>query len=821
MIRNFIKVALRNLKKRKAYTFINIVGLSIGIACCILISIYVLNELSYDDFNTNAEQIYRLKQTSVSPNKIEEGSTTPYKAGPTLKAEYPRIIKNFVRFYDLDEKAHTLLDRETENSFRESNLYFVDSTFFEVFTGNLIRGNPDEVLDNPLSIVITEERAKKYFGEEDPIGKTLSLNGIRSMSLEITGVMESWPEESHMKFDVLVSFSSLDVLYRRTPNYNESWFTNPIWTYLEFQEGSSPQELKDQFPAFANKYYHSADRPESETVELGLQPISDIYLHSNLDSEMNPNGSIFYIYLLVIVAGFILVIACINFVNLATARSTERGSEVGMRKVLGANRGQLFAQFMGESFLMSLAAILFAVLLVYLVLPFFNEFTGKELAFNLFQNFYMLLGLLGLFIFVGVVAGIYPAVVLSGFKPVNILKGNFVKGSSGAVFRKGLVTFQFVLSALLIVGTAILYMQLQHMQTKKLGFDKEQIVLLPMNQNLTAWYFDRFKEEALNHSQITSVTATGKVLGSDKQTYTPYSPAKLPQGEVSSILTMRVAHDFMETYGIEIIAGRTFSRDYPTDKDEAVLVNRAMLKLLKLEEPNEAIGELFYFKRGEEDQQTFRVVGVTEDFNYTSIKKEIEPLVMPLSEGTRAIVGSMSNAVVKVASGGMSNAIAHLDSTWAQINPIDPFEYTFQDEELAKIYASEMQMSRVYTAFSILCIVIACLGLFGLASFTATKRTKEIGIRKTLGASLTGILVLLSKEYVKLILLANVIAWPIIYYFMSQWLQSFPSRISLGWNLIILFLVTAAVSILICIVTVSYQSVKAALTNPVNSLRQE
>ncbi|MDZ7716648.1 MAG: FtsX-like permease family protein [Balneolaceae bacterium] len=821
MIRNFVKVAMRNLKKRKAYAFINIVGLSIGIACCIIISLYILNQLSYDDFNTNAEKIYRLKQTSISPTKTEEGSTTPYKAGPSLQAEYPNIVKNFVRFYDLDEEAHTLLDRETKNSFRVSNLYFTDSTFFEVFSGKLIRGNPDEVLDNPLSIVITKEKAKIYFGDEDPIGKTLSLNGIKSMAMEITGIMEPWPEESHMKFDVLASFSSLDVLYRRTPEYNESWFANPIWTYLELHEDASVQELKDQLPAFADKYYHSADRPETETVELGLQPLTDIYLHSDLDSEMNPNGSIFYIYLLSIVAGFILIIACINFMNLATARSAERGSEVGIRKVLGANREQLFAQFMGESILMSFAAMVLAVLLVYLVLPYFNSFTGKELAFDLLQNTYLFFGLIGLFIFVGIIAGIYPAVVLSGFQPVNILKGNFVKGSSGVVFRKALVTFQFMLSALLIVGTAILYMQLQHMQTKKLGFDKERIVLLPMNQNLTAWYFDQFKEQVLSHSAITSVTATSKILGSEKQTYTPYSPASLPEGEVSSIMTMRVAHDFMETYSIDILAGRSFSREYPSDKDEAILVNRAMLDLLELENPDEAVGEIFYFKRGEEDQKSYRVIGVTEDFHYTSIKKEIDPLVMPLSEGTRPIVGSMSNAVVKIAPGGIQSALSHLEKVWAEINPIDPFEYSFHDEELAKIYAPEMQMSKVYTAFSILCIIIACLGLFGLASFTATKRTKEIGIRKALGASVSGLMVLLSKEYVKLVLLANIIAWPIIYYFMSQWLQSFPSRITLGWNLVLVFLGSALISIIICVLTVSYQSVKAALINPVHSLRQE
>jgi len=821
MFKNFLKIAFRNLNKHKGFTFINVFGLAVGLTCCILISLYVLDELSYDRFNDNADRIYRVKQTSISATKTEPGATTPFKAGPSLQSEYPHLIEHYVRFFDLQESAHTLLDRETRNSFRETNFYFTDSTFFEVFSGKLVRGNPEEVLNNPLSIVITEERAKKYFGNENPIGKTLSLNGRKSMSMEVTGVMKSWPEQSHMKFDVLASFSSIDVLFHRNPDYDESWFWNPVWTYIELKEGANLGELKNQLPAFTDKYYHSSDRPEGERVELDLQPLTDIHLYSNLDMEMNPNGSIFYVSLLSGVALLILVIACINFMNLATARSAGRAREVGMRKVLGASRGQVFRQFMAESFLMSFMGVILSVVLVHLALPYFNSFFDKELSFQLFQSPVLLLGLIALFILVGLLSGIYPAIFLSGFQPANILKGNMVKGKVGVLFRKSLVTFQFTLSAILIIGTILLYMQLQHMQQKELGFDKEQIVILPMNQNLIAWEFPQFKEKVLNSSDVLSVTGTSKVLGSDKQTYTPFSPANLPEGEVSSLMTLRVAHDFIKTFDIDIIAGRSFSRDFPSDKDEAILVNREMLKLLDLNEPEQAIGEIFYTDRGEEDQKTYQVVGVVENFNYTSVKKEIDPLVITLSEGTRQILGTMNHAIVKIAPGGMSNALSHIEEVWNEINKIDPFEFTFQDEELAKIYASEKRMSKAYGAFTILCIIVACLGLFGLASFTATKRTREIGIRKSLGASISGILVLLSREYIYLVLIANVIAWPIIYYLMNNWLQDFPSRISLGWNLVGVYLLTALLSALICILTVSYQSLKAALVNPAETLHQE
>jgi len=818
MLSNYIKIAFRNLLKRKAYTFINITGLAIGLACCLLISMYVINELSYDQFHEKADRIYRLKQTSL--NTDETSSTTTFKAGPMLEAEYPQLVEHSVRFFSMQQPTHTMLDRETGNSFRESNFYFTDSTFFEVFSRKLIRGNPEEVLANPLSLVMTEERARVYFGDENPIGKTLSFQGRGSMSLEVTGIMDSWPEESHMEIDMLASFSSVDVLYRRSPDYDESWWWNPVWTYLELKNAGMADELSDQLPAFADKYYHP-NRPEGEEVSLGLQALTDIHLYSNLEQEMNPNSSIFYIYLFSAVAVLILVIACVNFMNLATARSAERGREVGMRKVLGADRRQLFGQFMGESFLMSFLAVVLAVAIVYFTLPVFNDFIGKNLEFNIFQSTFLFAGLIALYVAVGFLAGIYPAFYLSAFKPASVLKGDVVKGEKSVFFRKGLVVFQFSLSVILIISTVLLYLQLQHMQTKKLGFDKEQIVIMPMKQNLIAWEFDRFREEAMRNPNIRTVTATSKILGTDKQQTWKIYPATTPADGERSTMALHVTYNFLETYGINLIAGRTFSRYYPTDKEQAILINEEMLGRLGIENPEDAIGELFNYDVSEDEVKTFSVIGVTENFNYTSVKKKIKPLVIRLSEGTRPILQTISSAVVKLGPGGVSEGLEHLEEVWAEVNHVDPFEYTFQDEELNKIYAAEMTLGSVTGVFTLLCILVACLGLFGLASFTASKRTKEIGIRKTLGASLSQILILLSKEYVQLVLIANIVAWPIVYFLVSSWLQDFPYRIELGLNLVLVFAATAILSVIVCLFTVSYKSLKAALINPVDSIKQE
>ncbi len=817
MFKNYAKVAVRNLSKRKSYTFINILGLAIGIACCLLITVYVFYEVNYDRFLGDADRIYRITQTSISPTKEEAGATTPFKAGPSLQDDYPQLIESSLRFFDMQEPSRTLLNKENDRSFREENFFFADSTFFDVLSVELLRGSTADALNNPLSLVMTEEAARRYFGDEDPIGKVLSFKGVRDLT--VTGIMKEWPEQSHMSVDMVASMNSLDEIYRGQ-DYDESWFWNPCWTYVKLKPDVSPVELEAQLPAFAEKYY-MADRPEGETVELALQPVTDIHLYSNLDQEMEPNNSILYIYIFSGVALLILIIACVNFMNLATARSAERAREVGMRKVLGADRRELFKQFMGESFLMSFLSVLLALLLVSLLLPYFSDFVNKQLSLQMIPTVYAVTAILGLVVAVGLLAGIYPSLYLSAFQPTAILKGEMVQGSKGAIFRKGLIVSQFTLSVILMVGTAVIYLQLNHMQNKKLGFDKEQIMILPIKQNLIAWEFPIFKQRALEHAGVMSVTGTEKVLGSDQQNYYKYMPASSGQGEESSAMALYVAHDFVKTFGIELLAGRSFSEDFPTDKDQAILINRSMLNRLEADTPEEAVGEPFWFYPSDGERQELSVVGVVDDFHYTSTKKEIAPLVIRLVDEMVPIVRHVEYAALRIAPGSMNSALEHIRTVWEDVNTIDPFEYSFQDEELNKIYASEIRMREVITLFSLLAILVACLGLFGLASFTASKRTKEIGIRKTLGASVQAIIYLLSKEYVKLVLLANVIAWPVVYLMANRWLADFPYRIALGWNLVAVFALSAAASVAICLATVSYKSLKAAMLNPVESIQRE
>lgn len=820
MIKNYIKIAFRNLLKNKVYSLINILGLAIGLATTLLILIYVFHETRYDQFHENSDRIFRIAQITESKDRYEEQATTPFQLGTVLKEEFPNLVDKTVRFYDLQEESHTFLNREDNISFREYNFYFVDSTFFDVFSAELIQGNPDEVLKNPLSLVITQELAHKYFGDENPIGQALSYRGINEMT--VTGVMKSWPEQSHMKIDLVASFSSLNSIYASSPNYDQSWLWNPVWTYALLKENTDPVQLEDQITNLIDKYYYAySGWPADEELTLQLQPITDIYLESNRDQEMEANSSSTYIYILLIVAAFTLLIACINFMNLSTARSLERSREVGMRKVLGGYKKQLFGQFLGESFMVALIGTLMALLIVFITLPTFNSLIGKDLTFGLFQNLYVIPGLLLLTLLVGFISGAYPAIFLASFEPSVVLKGNATKGRSSTLFRKLLVTFQFSLSVMLIIGTAIIYLQLQYIQDKDLGFDENNVVLLPTKQNLIAWEFETFRQQALSHAQIESVTGLGKIPGSETQEYYRYVPAGVGQDQDVTNLALYVTHDFEKTFDANILAGRAFSRDFPSDPDQAVIINEAMLQQFDVDSPEEAIGKTVYFYPLNEERESLSVIGVVADFNYTSLKKEIEPVVIRLSAGTNSILRSIEHTAVEIAPGDPSAALAHLETVWNEVNHIDPFEYKFLDARLDQIYESEQTMSALATAFSILCILIACLGLLGLASYSAQLRQKEIGIRKSLGASVSNIVSLLAKDFLILILIGNLIAWPMIYYFGSSWLENFPYRFDLLAYLPGIFAGTAAFIIAIALLTVSYHSVKAAVINPVDAIRNE
>jgi len=649
------------------------------------------------------------------------------------------------------------------------------------------------------------------------MGKTLNYKGV--IDLTVTGIMESWPNQSHMEIDLIASYTSLNEMYSSDQEYDQSWLWNPIWTYVLLKEGAEPSDLESQLPIITENYFYAySGWPADETVELSLQPLTDIHLHSNLDSEMEVNSSVLYLYILLVVAGFILIIACINFMNLSTARSLERSREVGMRKVLGGYRKQLFYQFIGESFLICLIAITIGVILVFLSLPSFSEMVGKELSFNLFTHPATIPGLIVFTIFVGLFAGSYPAIYLSSFEPVQVLKGSVVQGKKSALFRKMLVTFQFTLSVVLIIGTAIIYKQIQFIQEKDLGFDESSIVLLPTKQNLVAWEFETFKEQVLSFSQIESITALSKIIGSEKQEHYHYVPEKFGESNDELNLALHTTYDFVETFDLKLIAGRSFSKDFPTDAKQAVLINREMVSKLELNSPDEAIGEAFYFFPTNEDRETKYVIGVLEDFNYTSLKKEIEPLTISLVDGVIPFLGLIEYTAIEIAPGNPSDALAHIEKIWKEVNPIDPFEYQFLDDRLTEIYQAEDTMSSLSLAFSMLCILIASLGLLGLASYSAQLKEKEIGIRKSLGASIPDIIKLLSKDFLVLIAIANCIAWPFTYYIAMNWLQNFPYRFDVYTNIPIIFIGSGIFIMIIALATISYHAVKAALVNPVDAI---
>lgn len=820
MFKNYIKIALRSLLKNKVYSLINILGLAIGLATSLLILIYVFNEWSYDKFHTNSDQIFRVVQTLESEDKKEEQASTPFLLGPNIKSEFPDLIENTVRFYNLQEKKHTFRNKEKGSSFKETNFYFVDSTFFKVFTSKLIKGNPNEVLKNPGSLVLTEELAIKYFGEEDPIGKTLNYKGV--IDLAVTGIMEAWPKQSHMQLDLIASFTSLNEMYSSDQEYDQSWLWNPCWTYVLLNTDSNSTILESQLSTIVDKYYYAySGWPTGEAVTLALQSLTDIHLLSNLDQEMQVNGSITYLYILLVVACFILIIACINFMNLSTARSLERSREVGMRKVLGGYKKQLFYQFMGESFLICSIAILIGILLVFIALPFFNDLVGKKLSFNLFSHPGIIPSLLVLTIFIGLFSGAYPALYLSSFEPVQVLKNSTIQAKGNVVFRKVLVTFQFTLSVILIIGTLVIYTQIQYIQEKDLGFDEESVVLIPTKQNLIAWDFERFKEQALSHAKIESITGLSKVIGSEKQEQYRYVPQGNGENQDDLNLVLHVTHDVVETFDLNIIAGRSFSKEFQTDAEDAVLINRKMLSVLEIQDPQDALGEVFYFYPKEGGQEDFQVIGVLEDFNYTSLKKEVEPVIISLVEGTMPFLGFIEFTAIEIASGNPKDALEHLEKVWKEINPIEPFEFQFLDSRLAEIYETEQTMSSLSVAFSILCILIACLGLLGLASYSAQLKKKEIGIRKSLGASITDIVTLLSKDFLQLILIANIIAWPISYFVISSWLDNFSYRFDMTTNIPVIFIGSAILMMIIAMLTVGYHALKAALINPVTAIRND
>lgn len=816
MFKNYLKIAFRNILKHKVYSLINILGLAIGMACSILILLWVRDELSYDRFHANAESIYRVTREW----KNQDGETSLHLArvappiGPLLKNDFPSIVEDVVR---IRADYNTLLKLD-DRTFVEDNFFWAEANVFDIFSFPFLKGDPATALKEPNSVVLTEAMAQKYFpkestiGETDPLGKTINYEG--EADLKVTGVVQNIPQNSHFKFDFLGSFITLENFFGKE-FMASNWGRNNYLTYLLLPEGFSPDVLREQIPGFLDKHISQlvinetgqppANKP-SRTNQLHLQKLTDIHLHSHLTTEIEQNGDIVNVYLFSAIAFFILLIACINFMNLATARSAKRAREIGMRKVLGAYRKQLIGQFLGESLLIAALALIIAVSVVEAVLPYFNDFVGKNLSLSIWQNPEMILGLIAITLFVGLVSGSYPAFLLSSFRPVRVLKGED-KSSGKSAFRRVLVVSQFTISIALIISMGIVYHQLDFLRHKKLGFNKEQVVILQASGDMQE-NFETIRSRLMQNSSILNVSAS-RLIPSNKLLNS--WGGQVLDGEETVPLTFRLAvvevnYDFFQTYEMPLLAGRDFSREYATDDSAAFVLNRAAVEKLGWTVEEAVNKSMIYGERNG------RVIGVVEDVHFESLHNKIVPIIYLINGA-----GSYQFAL-RLSGQDIPASLAFIKNIWTEYQPDYPFEYRFLDEQLGALYDSEENLGKIFGIFSLLAVVIACLGLYGLAAFSAEQRTKEIGIRKALGASVKNLVGLLSKEFLKLVIIANIIAWPVAWYAMNRWLENFAYRINIAWWV---FILAGTLALAIALLTVAYQAIKAAVANPVKSLRYE
>lgn len=794
MFKNYLKVATRNLTKHRFYSIINVLGLAIGMTCCLLIFLYVRHELSYDRFHTKADRIYRVVTDIKTPTETMNIGVASAPMSAYMKTDFPEV-EDMVR---LDDAG--LLIQRGEQTFQEDKSIFVDSTFFRVFDFPLLRGNPNTALVAPFSIVLTEDAAKRYFGDEDPMGQRLRMEG--EYDLTVTGVMLNVPENSNFTFDILLSLSTR--LEKLDPDRAEQWGNFGYESYVLLTEQANPAALESKLPAFLRNYISDQDRDEGMTYTLFLEPLSDVYFSERGAPQ---TGSLTNIKIFSVIAAFILLIACINFMNLATARATERAKEVGVRKVVGAMRRQLIGQFLCESLLLSVLAFVMAVLAGELLLPAFNQLAGKTVASSIFQHPYYLplFGVVALV--VGLLAGLYPALVLSGFKSVAILKGRFSSSQRGVWLRRALVVAQFAISIILIVGTAVVYTQLDYMRNQTLGFKKDQMLVIDFRfDGAVQQKIETFKQQLGNHPKVQSVSASSSVPGENNNG--AFSEIENPAGDMqaSNVNLFYVDHDFLNQYQMPLAAGRAFSRDFATDT-AALIVNEALVRSYGYASPEDIIGKRFA-QWGVEGP----IVGVVKDYHFRSLQQAIEPMTIRL-EPTNARFLSLN-----IASDDMPRTVAALEQQWQTLAPQRPFNYFFLDEAFNQQYRAEVRFGELFIYFAGLAIFIACLGLLGLISYTIVQRTQEIGIRKVLGASESSIVRLLSKDFLALVLVAFVVAVPVAWYALDQWLADFAYRVAMPWWI---FALAGLLATLIAMLTVSFQSVRAATANPVDSLRIE
>ncbi|MCY3771886.1 MAG: ABC transporter permease [Gemmatimonadetes bacterium] len=811
MFRNYLTVAVRHLNRQKGYASINVMSLALGIACALLILLYIRDELSYDRYHEKADRIYRVISEERDRDQVIRTAEVMMPTVKFMREDFPEV-EDMVRFVP---PGNAWMIKYGDRGFYERNFYLADSSVFNVFDVPLITGDPRTALAGIDKVVLSESIARKYFGDENPMGKILDAEG--SFHFEVTGVMRDLPANTHFGFDILAAFR---IQEHYSPNPADVWDWRKSYSYVLLREGSDPGELEAKLPDFVEKYVGDRYDGESSTLTLRLQPVTDIHLHSHLERELAPNSDVRYVYLFGAIAVFIILIACINFMNLATARSAGRAAEIGLRKTFGAARGQVIRQFISESMIMTGLAVCVALLLALLSLPWFNLLTGKSLSLDADTTWFALGAVVAIGAVVGFVSGSYPALYLSGLAPVRALSGLRSPGAGNVTIRRVLVVGQFVISIALIICTGVVYSQLDFIRARNMGLNSDQVVAVPQTFAPVVVKSSVYKARLKEIPAVTNVSMNFLLPG-HKNAAAPIKARRRGQDESSTIDMYQawVDDDFIEIFGIELVAGRNFDSAFTGDwtATGAVVVNEAAVDRLGYASAGEALGKeiegLQELITDSDERGELRpsIVGVVRDFHYAALYEPIEPLVLfPNYPG--------GYAMIKIDAGRMSEGLSAIEEAWHEVNPDWAFEYFFVEDTFARLHEAEERFARIFVSFAVLAVIIACLGLVGLSSFTAERRTKEIGVRKVLGASPSSLIALLSSEFVRLVILANALAWPVAYLAMSTWLDNFAYRVDLGWTT---FILAGTIAMAIALLTVSFQALRAATANPVESLRME
>ncbi len=816
MFQNYLKVAWRNLMKSKIFSFINIIGLSVGLTCCMLITVYLYNEVSYDKYHKNINQLYQLGTVFVKDGKEDRTPNTPAPMAAAMKQEFPEISET-ARLMVLFAEDKTLLQYKESNaapkSFYETKGYVVDASFFKLFTYNFIEGDAATALKEPNTIVLSEEIARKFFGNQPALNKVIHMNSNTNgeYDFKITGVYRpiDKPSQIDARFFISIPGGNMEqMIKQQTDMVGNNMFS----TFFLLKPGSNAEKLEAKFPAFVVKYIGTGLKAAGFYKKQFLIPVKDIHLHAGMPNDISPVGSVAYLYILASIALFTLLIACINFMNLSTARSSKRSAEVGIRKVLGAEKNSLVKQFLGESLMMSMIAFVFAFVIAKLLLPAFSNITGRNLSLDFSQQWFIIVGFLLLSVVAGLLAGSYPAFYLSSFQPVKVLKGRFTNSLSAVALRKALVVFQFIISVVLIIASVVIMNQMNYLRSTDLGFAKDQQIVIPLRSTTAKNIYTSLKNDIQNNQFVQNAGAAlyypGIVNPSDMGLYKEGKSVN----NAAHVHTNWVDESLLQTLDIKPLAGRLFSKEFPSDTSERIILNEQAIKQIGFKSPQEAVGSKVYFDwRGQ--NYAWTVIGVVKDFHFQDLHVPIEPYGFQLNN-----VPQYNYLIVHAKAADVSLLLKSINTSWHKLNPNEPFEYSFLDEDFQKNYDAENRLSAIVGYFTTIAILISCLGLFGLATFSAEQRTKEIGVRKVLGASVAGIVALLSKDFLKLVAISIVIASPLAWWIMHKWLQDFAYRTKISWTV---FVITTVAALLIALITISFQAIRAAISNPVKSLRTE